>query len=282
MAKKDRIKNMKILATGIRIETIRQMAEIGFGHIGGSMSIADLLAVLYGGVMRLDPKTPDWEDRDFFVCSKGHAGPAVYAALALRGFFPMEWLSTLNRPGTNLPSHVDRTKTPGIDMTMGSLGHGLSVAVGLALGSRASGKENRVYVLVGDGESQEGQIWEAAMVAAHRKLSRLTCFVDFNNRQIDGTLQEVNDISNFTERYAAFGWHTQEVDGHDCAAIADAIEFAKMEERRPSAIVLRTKKGKGCFFVEDLDYNHHVPMPKEESLDAISRLEKLLAELEQE
>jgi transketolase len=273
---------MEILAAKIRIETIRQMAEIGFGHIGGSMSVADLLAVLYGGAMRVDPQRPDWKDRDFFVCSKGHAGPAVYAALALRGFFPPEWLSTLNKPGTKLPSHVDRIKTPGVDMTMGSLGHGLSVAVGIALGNRASGRENRVYVAVGDGESQEGQIWEAAMFAAHKRLGRLTCFVDFNNKQIDGSLQEINDISNFAERYEAFRWHTQEVDGHDCAAIADAIEIAKAEEDRPSAIILRTLKGKGCSFVEDMSYNHHVPMPKEESGDAIARLEKVLAELEKD
>lgn len=271
---------MKIMATKIRAETIRQMREIGFGHIGGSMSIADVLGVLYGGVMKIDPDRPFWEDRDYFVCSKGHAGPAVYAALALRGYFPMEWLDTLNRPGTNLPSHCDRMKTPGIDMTTGSLGQGVSAAVGIAMGTRISGKDSYTYAVAGDGECQEGLVWEAAMVAAHHKLDNLILFIDFNKRQIDGTVEQVNDITNFTQRFESFRWHTQQVNGHDVAAIEQAIQNAKEAKGKPSLIVLDTQKGKGCSFVEGMDYNHHIPMPKESCDQEIARLYAEAAALE--
>ncbi|MDR2078574.1 MAG: transketolase, partial [Treponema sp.] len=219
----ERIKAMKLMSAKIRIETIKQMTEIGFGHIGGSMSIADVLGVLYGGVMHLEPNDPGWKDRDYLVCSKGHAGPAVYAALALRGYFPMDWLKTLNRFHTNLPSHCDRTKTPGIDMTTGSLGQGLSAAAGIALGNRIDNRDNYTYAIMGDGECDEGQIWEAAMAAGHYKLSKLIAFVDYNGIQIDGPVEMINDITNFAERFSAFHWHAQEVDGHDVTAIDEAI-----------------------------------------------------------
>lgn len=270
------IKSMKIMSAKIRIETIRQMMEIGFGHIGGTMSIADVLGVLYGGAMKYDPQNINWDERDYLVCSKGHAGPAVYSALALNGFFPMDWLSTLNKPGTNLPSHCDRVKTPGIDMTAGSLGQGVSAAVGIALGARISGKDSYTYAIVGDGECQEGQIWEAAMFAAHQKLDHVILFIDENKMQIDGTVAEVNDITNFTERFESFGWHTQKVNGHDCEAIYNAIQEAKKVEGKPSVVVLDTKKGKGCTFIEDLAYNHHIPMPKEECEIEIKNLENYI------
>ena len=277
MAEKNKV--MKKLAAQIRIETIRQMMEIGFGHIGGSMSIADLIAVLYGGVMKINPLNPKWKNRDYFVCSKGHAGPAVYSALALKGFFPMAWIKTLNKPGTRLPSHVDHNKTPGIDMTAGSLGQGLSAAMGIALANRAEGRSNYTYVVAGDGECQEGQIWEAVMSAAHYKLDHLILFVDFNNRQIDGTLEIVNDITNFSERFAAFRWNTQEVDGHNVEEIDAAITKAKAATGKPSAIIMKTLKGKGCSFVEELWYNHHIPMPRPESENEIKKLEEYISSL---
>jgi transketolase len=282
MTGKDQIKAMRLMATKVRMETIRQMMSIGFGHIGGSMSIADVVGVLYGGIMKLDPKNPTWAERDKLVCSKGHAGPALYSALALRGFFPMEWLDTMNKPGTKLPSHCDRTNTPGIDLTTGSLGQGLSGAVGLALAAAAESCNSYTYCIMGDGECQEGQIWEAAMVAAQYKLDHLIGFVDFNNKQIDGTIVDVNDITNFTERFTAFKWNTFEVDGHNIAEIAGTIEKAKAAAGRPSVIVLHTIKGKGCSFVEKLGYNHHVPMPHTESEAEIARLRQEAAEIENE
>jgi transketolase len=281
MADKERIKAMRIMATNIRIATIRQMMSIGFGHIGGSMSIADVLGVLYGGEMKVDPKKPAWPERDKLVCSKGHAGPAVYAALAIRGFFPDEWLETMNKGGTNLPSHCDMNKTPGIDMTTGSLGQGLSSATGLALAAAANGYNCYTYCIMGDGECDEGNIWEAAMAAAHYKLDHLIGFIDNNGLQIDGTIAMVNDIANFGERFSAFRWNAYEVDGHNIAEIAAAIEKAKANPGKPSLIVLKTIKGKGCQFVEK-GYNHHIPMPREQCEEEIARLRQEVAEIEKE
>ena len=178
---------LKRFSADIRITMLREMQAIGAGHIGGSASIADVLAVLYGGVMQIDPQNPGWEDRDRFVLSKGHCGPALYAALALKGFFPLEWLSTLNGPKTRLPSHADRLKTPGIDMTTGSLGQGISSAVGIALGNRAQGRNSYTYCIIGDGEMEEGQVWEACESAAHFALDKFVLFVDWNKYQLDGT-----------------------------------------------------------------------------------------------
>ena len=285
MVDAQKLKAMRLMAVKIRLETIRQMMVLGFGHIGGSMSIVEVAGALYGGMMRVDPANPGWEDRDMLVCSKGHAGPALYAALALRGFFPMNWLDTLNKPNTKLPSHCDRNKTPGIDMTTGSLGQGLSAAVGLALSVKADGRDSYVYCIVGDGECQEGQIWKAAMVAAHYKLNNLICFVDNNNKQIDGSIAEVNDITNFAERFSAFRWNAREINGHDVPAIAEAIEGAKAEAAqsgKPQALVLHTVKGKGCSFVESLGYNHHIPMPRPGCEAEITRLREELARIERE
>ena len=172
------LKELNDFALDIRIATVDCLRSRGFGHIGGSLSIADLLAVLYGSVMRYDPKNPRWPERDKLVCSKGHAGPGVYAALALKGFFPYEELKTLNIPGTNLPSHCDRNKTPGIDMTTGSLGQGTSLAVGIALGDKLKGRDSRTFLIVGDGEADEGQVWEAAMFTAAKKVTNLMWFID--------------------------------------------------------------------------------------------------------
>ena len=179
-------KELRVFAEEIRVETLKELANLGFGHIGGSMSVVELLAVLYGKEMRIDPKDPQWADRDKLVMSKGHAGPAVYATLALKGYFPKEDLLTLNQGGTNFPSHCDRLKTTGVDMTTGSLGQGISTACGLALGNRILGRDAFTYLVLGDGECDEGQIWEGAAFAAHQKLSNLIAFVDLNKQQLDG------------------------------------------------------------------------------------------------
>lgn len=261
------------MARDIRVLILDMLANFGSGHLGGSMSAADLLGVLYSGAMRVEPKNPRWEDRDFFVCSKGHIGPAVYSALALRGFFPKEQLNTLNRLGTNLPSHCDRTKTPGIDMTAGSLGQGLSAAAGIAYGNRLAKRDSFCYALIGDGESQEGQIWEAFMFAGHQRLGNLIVFVDNNGEQLDGNIEEVNRIDNYRQRLESFYWQTFEVDGHDAGEILRAIDEAKAETARPSCIALRTIKGKGSF--AEGRFNHSVPVPKEDAGRNIAELRKL-------
>jgi transketolase len=267
----------KRLSADIRIHTIRALQKAGFGHIGGSMSIADVLAVLYGGVMRIDPARPDWEDRDYLVLSKGHCGPALYAVLALKGYFPMEWLDTVNRPGTRLPSHCDRLKTPGIDMTTGSLGQGLSAAAGIALGLRMQNKENDVFCILGDGELQEGQVWEAAACAAHRKLDRLIIFVDENKRQLDGYVEDVCNPYDAAEKFRSFGWEAVRVCGWDCQAIESAVQTARKSGGAPHAIVLETEKGIGCSFAEREPFNHYMVVSKEMADEAVAEIERRLA-----
>lgn len=261
------------LAQRIRRETLREFKAIGFGHIGGSMSIVEVLAALYGSIMKYDPKNPRWEDRDWLIVSKGHAGPAVYAALALAGYFPLAELDTLNQPGTNLPSHCDRNKTPGIDMTTGSLGQGISTAIGVALGHRLAKKDNYVYLILGDGECNEGQIWEGAQFAAHWKVDHLITFVDANKKQLDGYTKDINDLTSLAEKFACFGWHSQSVDGHDPDQIVAAVERAKAEPGRPSVIVLNTVKGKDCSFAESIFLNHHMVITPDMADEAIGKLE---------
>ena len=271
-------KQVKTSAAQIRIETLKALGHLGFGHLGGALSIADLLAVLYSGEMKIDPANPDWEDRDYLICSKGHAGPGIYATLALKGYFPMEDLLTINQGGTHLPSHCDHNLTPGIDMTTGSLGQGSSLAVGVALGKKISHKENYTYLILGDGEIQEGQVWEALSFAAQQKLSHLITFVDWNKRQLDGPIAEINDFSNIAERFAAFGWDAVTVDGHDVAAIADAIQNAKtLDDGRPHCIVLDTIKGQGCSFVSQAASNHHVTINAQQLAEGLAELEAELA-----
>ncbi|MCT4605703.1 MAG: transketolase [Marinisporobacter sp.] len=279
MLDKNKVRELDVLATNIRIETIKQIATRGFGHIGGAMSICDVLSVLYGDAMKVDPKNPKWEERDWFICSKGHAGPAVYSTLALKGFFDMEELQTLNQPATNLPSHCDRTKTAGIDVTTGSLGQGLSVATGVSLGNRLNGKESYTYVILGDGECDEGQVWEAALYAAHKKLDHLIAFVDYNKQQIDGYTREVNDLGDICRKFEDFGWYSMGVDGSKVEEISQAIEKAKEQKGKPSMIVLNTKKGEGCSFAENTLNNHHVQMSMEQAEEAIEILEKKLNHL---
>jgi transketolase len=272
----NKIQELKKLAIEIRIETLKMIGHLGFGHIGGALSIADTLAVLYGEVMKYDPKNPKWIDRDWLVCSKGHGGPAIYSALALKGFFPKEELLTLNTPGTHFPSHCDRNLTTGIDMTTGSLGQGSSLAVGAALGNRLDGRDSYTYLILGDGELQEGQIWEAVMFAAQKKLDNLITFVDYNKKQLDGYTKDINDLGDVKAKFEAFGWNGYEVDGSDVAQILEAIEKAKENKGKPSVIVLHTVKGKGAAFVENEFSNHHMIVSKEKAEEAVRILEEEL------
>lgn len=247
-------KELQKLALEIRIGIVEEIQARGFGHIGGSLSLADALAVLYGAVMRYDSQNPKWPDRDKLVCSKGHAGPGVYATLAVKGFFPYEDLKTLNQPGTYLPSHCDKNKTPGVDMTTGSLGQGTSAAVGIALGDRLKGRDSRTYLLVGDGESDEGQVWEAAMFTAAKKITNLIWLVDDNKKQLDGYTQDVLPIFDLEAKFAAFGFDARRVDSNDIAQVYDALTAPIGD--KPRAIILDTVKGKGIREVEETMGNH--------------------------
>ncbi len=249
-------KALQILATQIRIGIVEQIRDRGFGHLGGSLSIADTLSVLYGKQMKYDPKNPTWVDRDKLVCSKGHAGPAVYAALAIKGFFPYEELKTLNQPGTKLPSHCDRNKTPGIDMTTGSLGQGTSLALGMAMGDALKGRDSRVFLITGDGEINEGQVYEAAMLASARKVDNLYWFVDYNKKQLDGTVDEILPQLDIEKKFAAFGFDAVTVNGNDIEAVDAAIENASKVKGKPHAIILDTIKGAGIPDVENTVANH--------------------------
>lgn len=252
------VNQLEKFATEIRLETLKEIKNLGFGHIGGAMSIVETLAVLYGKVMKINPKEPKWKDRDWLVVSKGHAGPSVYTALALKGYFPIEELMTLNKPKTNLPSHCDRNKTIGIDMTTGSLGQGMSTAIGIALGNRLGKKDNYTYLILGDGECDEGQVWEGALFAHHHKLDHLITFVDLNKKQLDGYTKDINDLGDIGQKFASFGWHAQDVNGADVAKIYKAIEKAKEIKEKPSVIILDTIKGQGIKFVEETMANHHM------------------------
>jgi transketolase len=278
MSKKNRIESMRRLSADIRIETTRAIGEAGFGHIGGSASIADVLAVLYGGVMRIDPKNPGWEDRDWLVLSKGHCGPALYAVLALKGYFPMEWLRTVNKPGTRLPSHADRLRTPGVDMTAGSLGQGISAAVGIAMGNRLQNRDSYVYCIVGDGEINEGQVWEACQTAAHFKLDRFIVFVDWNKKQLDGRLEEICDPINIEDKFRAFGFDAQTVKGYDVEEIYNAIMSAKNVPGKPHVIVMDTFKGLGVKIAEEHEFNHYLAFGPEEAEKTAEEIEKRYAE----
>lgn len=263
---------LKAQAKEIRKLTIEEIGTLGSGHIGGAMSIADLLALLYFHRMKVDPKQPRWAERDQLVVSKGHSGPAVYAALALKGFFPQDWLSTLNKGGTKLPSHCDRNLTPGVDMTTGSLGQGFSAAIGIALGLRIDARASTVYTIIGDGESDEGQIWEGALFAGSQKLSNLVAFTDYNKQQLDGFTKDIIDLGDLAAKWAAFGWFAQTVDGHDIAALDAAIEKALAQKEKPSMIVMNTIKGKGCNFAEGVEKNHSMAFDLNKAKEAIAAL----------
>ncbi len=265
MLSEAKVKELGEKARQIRVLTLRMINAIGSGHLGGSMSVVELLSLLYFERMNINPKEPRWPDRDRLILSKGHAGPALYATLALRGYFPPADCLTLNQPGTLLPSHCDMNKTVGIDMTAGSLGQGLSASVGMALAGRLDKKNYRVYCVVGDGEAQEGQVWEALMFGAQKKLSNLTVFIDYNRLQIDGPVADVNGLEPMVDRFKSFGYFTQSVDGHDFQAIAGALDNVQ-KQAAPSVVILNTVKAKGVPFAEGLVTSHFMQI-NQESLD---------------
>lgn len=247
------------------------------GHLGGSLSAIDILTTLYFHSLRVDPTSPDDPSRDRFVLSKGHASPALYTTLAARGFFPAEELAGFRKIEGNLSGHTEMRSVPGVDMSTGSLGQGLSAAVGMALAGRVDGQGYRVFAMLGDGEIQEGQIWEAAMAAGHYGLGNLIVFVDNNGLQIDGPVAEVMSPYPIPEKFAAFGWHTLEIDGHDVAAIVDAID--QHSEDAPTAIIASTTKGKGVSFMEN-NVAWHGSLPTAEQFElAFAEIDRELAEL---
>ena len=276
------LQELKVLSAKIRCDVLKMLEKRGYGHLGGSLSIVELMSVLYGKQLRYDAKNPNWEERDRVVLSKGHAGPGLYSTLAQVGFFENEMLYTLNDGGTNLPSHPDRTKTPGVDVTTGSLGQGTSVAAGIATGFKMKQSEQYVYLIVGDGELNEGQCWEAFQYIAAKKLDNCIVFIDENKKQLDGTTEEVIYPFDLCKKMEAFGFMVQHVKGNDEQAIDDAIEKAKAHKGEAQCIVLDTIKGQGVPFFEQLKDNHSVKFASQEVLDAthsaIASLEKQIAE----
>ena len=255
--------DLAAVAKQIRRDIIEETAAAGSGHPGGSLSSAEILTVLYFDKMNIDPANPHWADRDRFVLSKGHAAPVLYAALAERGFFPREDLKTLRDIHSHLQGHPNMNDTPGVDMSTGSLGQGLSVANGMALAGRLDGKDYWVYVVLGDGEIQEGQVWEAAMSSAHYKLDHVIAFVDHNKLQIDGPNDKVMTVNPVDEKFAAFGWNVLSCDGHDLEALSAAIDEAKTCKGKPTVIICETIKGKGVSFMEN-QVNWHGAAPNAE------------------
>ncbi len=258
----------------IRYYTVDQIGRLGVGHIGGCLSIAELLSVLYFEQMNIDANNDKMEGRDRIVFSKGHAGPAVYAALALKGYFGLDWLETLNKPNTKLPSHCDMNKTPGIDMTAGSLGQGISCAVGIAKASKILKDNATIYCVVGDGESQEGQVWEASMTAAQYKLDNFILFLDYNKYQIDGGVDDICSLIDPVKKWEAFGFDVIEINGHDVEQISNSINAAKANKnRKPKCIVLNTVKGKGVTFTQEAKAtNHNMVITKEQWQTALNEL----------
>ena len=260
----------------IRCDIMTCIGHLGVGHIGGCLSIVELLAVLYFQEMNIDPANPKMPGRDRLVCSKGHAGPAVYATLANRGYFDKKELLTLNQGGTHLPSHCDMNLTTGIDMTTGSLGQGFSCAVGVALGSKLENDGATIYAIVGDGESQEGQVWEAAMFAAAKGLGNLVGFTDYNKLQIDGTVAQVNDIAPLADKWAAFGWNVIDVaDGNNVDEVSAAVKQAKLNRAtgKPTMVILNTLKGCGVKWIEELGAgNHNTNVSEEQAKAAIAEI----------
>lgn len=271
------INTMKMVeekARRIRENIIVMLGQAGSGHTGGSLSAADIMACLYFWEMNIDPQNPQWPDRDRFVLSKGHAAPVLYATLAEKGFFPEEWLQTLRQIGSPLQGHPDMRKLAGVEASTGSLGQGISWAVGMALAARLDKKSHRVYTLLGDGELEEDMVWEATMAAAHYKLDNLVLIVDYNGLQIDGPISQVMSPEPIAEKFAAFGCYVVEIDGHNIGQIMAALNAARQTKGQPTAIIARTVKGKGCSFMENrVEWHGVAPKPEE--------VEKALLELRQ-
>ena len=276
----ENLNRLRLLACEIRMETMKIIASKGNGHVGGSLSIADVLAVLYGEVMKYDPQDPNWKERDWLVLSKGHAGPALYAALGIAGFYPREAAYHLNEAESDFPSHADHNRTRGVDFTTGSLGQGMSEAVGVALGNKMQGIDSHVFVICGDGECDEGQIWEAAQFAAHNHLDNLIGFVDSNGRQLDGTIDEVmSHGKGIGAKFDAFGWEVIDVsDGNDVEQILEAVRKAFTVNGKPTMIILNTVKGKGIDFAETSG-EHSSTLNSQQWAEVLEEAERKYAEL---
>ena len=259
--------NLRSVAAEIRKLTLEAIHHAGAGHTGGALSIADTLAVLYWRLLKIDPKRPEWEARDRFILSKGHAAVGLYAALALRGYFPQSMMREFDHAGGHLPGHPDMLKTPGVDMSTGSLGQGLSVGIGMAMGARRRGMNFHTFVLLGDGEMQEGQVWEAVMYAGFHKVDRLVAIVDANGLQLTGRTSDVLDLEPLVDKVAAFGWETGECDGHDVRALDETLARAKSVTGRPVMVIARTVKGQGVSFIADR-VEWHAKAPSEQQLTA--------------
>ncbi len=255
------------LAGEFRYVITDMICRSGSGHLGGSLSLVETVISLYWRIMDFDPDNPKWEDRDRLVMSKGHAGPVLYVALAYQGFFPKEELKTINENGTNLPSHCDRLLTTGIDMTAGSLGQGLSCACGFAMSGRLRKQDHDVYCIVGDGESDEGMIWEAAMFAGHNKLDNLVGITDYNKLQIDGRTDEVVTLEPLADKWRSFNWEVMEMDGHDWDDIYETIKAAREFEGKPVMIIAHTTKARGCMVVQDRPESHNIKVPTGEEFE---------------
>jgi len=254
------IEDLQAIARKLRRHVISMISAAGSGHPGGSLSAADIVTALYFRVMRHDPANPHWPDRDRFIMSKGHAAPVLYAALAECGYFPLEWMTTLRQTGTCLQGHTDSRLTPGVDMSAGSLGQGLSIGIGMALAARLDKKDYRTYVLLGDGECQEGQIWEAAMFAPNYNLDNLTAIVDYNGLQLDGFTRQIMDLEPFVDKWRSFKWEVLQVDGNDMKQVIDALQKAGQVKGKPVVIVAKTAKGKGVSFMENnVDWHGKAP-----------------------
>jgi len=262
---KDHIAQLEEIARKLRVAIVKTLHKSQSGHTGGSLSAIDMMAALYFYKMKHDPANPKWEGRDRFVLCKGHAAPAQYVALAEAGYFPQEDLMMLRRLGSHLQGHPDSKGTPGVEVCTGSLGQGLSMANGMALGLRLDGSTSRVFALLGDGELQEGQVWEAAMAAGHYRLDNLCALVDVNGLQIDGEVAKVMNVLPVAEKFRAFGWHTIEIDGHDMTSIVAALDEAETVKGKPVMIVASTVKGKGVSFFEN-KASYHGVAPSDEEL----------------
>jgi len=268
------VEELEKMAVIIRCDIIDMICTAAAGHPGGSLSAADVVTALYFRIMRLDPQNPDWPDRDRFILSKGHACPVWYAALAERGYFDRSHLKTLRQMGSILQGHPDMRKTPGIDMTAGSLGHGLSAGLGMALSGKLQQKDYHVFVIIGDGESQEGSIWEASMAAPNFKLDNLTAILDYNHLQNDYSVDDIMPIHPAVDKWQAFGWHVIDIDGHDMAQVVAALEEAKSHKGKPTMIVANTVKGKGVSYMENVCEWHGRAPCQEEADQAIEELRR--------
>ncbi len=275
--KKVNLQELEEKARRVRIDVIKMLTRAGSGHPGGSLSSADILVALFFYKMRHDPKNPEWPERDRFILSKGHCCPALYAVLSMAGYFERKHLWTLRKLGSILQGHPSSTMTPGVTISSGSLGQGLSVSNGIALAGKLDKKDYRVYCMLGDGESQEGQVWEASMTSFHRRLDNLCAIIDHNDLQIDDRVSRIKDPISYAEKWSSFGWNTIEIDGHDMGQIVRALDEAEKVKRVPTMIVANTIKGKGVSFMED-DVTWHGRAPNE--LEAKKALEELGGDLD--